>query len=49
MTLLEASQLVKDLEETFGVSAAAAQSQPQRLAAVVVKRQPLRKRRQSLT
>ena len=24
MTLLEASQLVKDLEETFGVSAAAA-------------------------
>ena len=25
MTLLEASQLVKDLEETFGVSAAAAQ------------------------
>ncbi len=28
MTLLEASQLVKDLEETFGVSAAAAAAAP---------------------
>ena len=34
MTLLEASQLVKDLEETFGVSAAAAVAAPAAGAAV---------------
>ena len=41
MTVLELSQLIKDMEEKFGVSAAAALSQwPRRLAA-----RPLRQRR----
>ena len=50
MTLLEASQLVKELEETFGVSAAAAAvAAPAAAAAVVAKPRQQRKRRLSLT
>ena len=49
MTLLEASELVKELEETFGVSAAAAAvAAPAAAQPVVVKQQQRRKRRPSL-
>ena len=50
MTLLEASQLVKDLEETFGVSAAAATvAGPGGGGGRLAKRPRQRKRRPSLT
>ena len=50
MTLLEASQLVKELEETFGVSAAAATvAAARQRAAVVAKQRRQRKRRRNLT
>ena len=46
MTLLEASELVKELEETFGVSAAAAAvAAPAAGAASAAVRQPLRLKR----
>ncbi len=49
MTLLEASQLVKELEETFGVSAAAAAvAAPAGAAAVVARQPPQLKRRPNL-
>ena len=50
MTLLEASELVKELEETFGVSAAAAAvAAPAAGGQVAAKRPQQQKRRQSLT
>lgn len=48
MTLLEASQLVKELEETFGVSAAAATAAAP-LPAAAAKRRPRLRSKQNST